>query len=291
MRGIMKSIITEIRVKHYIKNTLVFLPLVFSLNLTNLNQAFLSVLVFAAFCALSSGIYVINDIADAPKDKLHPSKKLRPIASGAMSVKTGKILSGACFAVFAVFAVIIAGKTGPVSVILLLSYAVLNICYSFFLKNYPIIDVFCVMAGFLLRVEAGAAAIGVPVSSWLLLTVMSLSLYLGFGKRRGELGVKSGGRSVLSEYSRSFLDQALSSMMTLSIAFYALWAIDQQTAARLGTDKMIWTVPLAAAGLLRYAMRAGKSSGDPMSVILSDLPIRIIMIIYVLTVVGIIYFL
>jgi 4-hydroxybenzoate polyprenyltransferase len=287
----MNNIITEIRVKHYIKNTLVFLPLVFSLNLKDISQVLISALVFIAFCALSSGIYVINDIADAPKDRLHPDKKHRPIASGALSVKAGKALAAACFAVFAAFAFLLTLKTGPVSAVLLLSYAAVNICYSFFLKRYAIIDVFCVMAGFLLRIEAGAAAIGVPVSSWLLLTIMSLSLYLGFGKRRGELGVKSGGRDVLAKYGQAFLDQALSSMMTLSIAFYALWAIDAQTVSRLGTDKIIWTVPLVSAGLLRYAMRTGENAGDPMSVILSDRPTRIIMVIYVLAVVGIIYFL
>jgi 4-hydroxybenzoate polyprenyltransferase len=286
----MKHIITEIRVKHYIKNVLVFLPLVFSRNLTDVGQAGVAALVFAAFCALSSGVYVINDIADAPKDRLHPDKKLRPIASGAMSVKSGAALAGACFALSALALAVLTVQTGPVTMILLISYAGLNICYSLFLKRYAIIDVFCVMAGFLLRIEAGAAAIGVPVSNWLLLTIMSLSLYLGFGKRRGELGIDKGTRDVLIKYSPSFLDQALSSMMTLSVAFYALWAIDAETAARLGTDKLVWTVPLAAAGLLRYAMTAGRNAGDPMTVILADRPTRIIMMLYACAVVGIIYF-
>lgn len=290
----MNNIIAEIRVKHYIKNFLVFLPLVFSMNLTDWSQTGTVLLVFAAFCVLSSAVYVINDIADAPKDRLHPDKKHRPIASGSMSVKTGMILSGVLFAFFGFFAVIITLISGPIPMIILLSYAILNICYSLILKHYAIIDVFCVMSGFLLRIEAGATAIGVPVSSWLLLTIMSLSLYLGFGKRRGELTVKSGSRNVLTKYSESFLDQALGSMMTLSIAFYALWAIDAATADRLGTDKIIWTVPLVAAGLLRYAMMASKTNenkGDPMSVILSDKPICVIMTVYVCAVIAIIYFL
>ncbi|MDR1706221.1 MAG: UbiA prenyltransferase family protein [Clostridiales bacterium] len=287
----MKNILAEIRIKHYIKNTLVFLPLVFSLNLTDTRQLGLSALVFAAFCFLSSGVYIVNDIADAARDRLHPDKKHRPIASGAMSVKSGITLASGCFALFAAFAVIITVLSGPVPAVLLLSYAVINICYSFILKHYAIIDCFCVMAGFILRIEAGAAAIGVPVSNWLLLTIMSLSLYLGFGKRSGELGEAGGTRDVLAKYGAAFLDQALGSMMTLSIAFYALWSIDADTAARLGTDKMVWTVPLVAAGLLRYAMKAGGSAGDPVSVILADKPTWVIMICYVCASVGIIYLL
>ncbi|MDR1704223.1 MAG: UbiA prenyltransferase family protein, partial [Clostridiales bacterium] len=210
----MKNIIAEIRIKHYIKNTLVFLPLVFSLNLTDARQLGLSALVFAAFCFLSSVVYIVNDIADAARDRLHPDKKHRPIASGAMSVKTGIMLAAGCFALFASFAAVVTVLISPVPAVLLLAYASINICYSFVLKHYAIIDCFCVMAGFILRIEAGAAVIGVPVSNWLLLTIMSLSLYLGFGKRRGELGEPYGTRDVLVKYGSAFLDQALGSMMT-----------------------------------------------------------------------------
>jgi len=280
------------RVQQYIKNILVFLPLVFSLNLFNTSSFIRAALIFLAFCAGSSAVYIINDIADAPRDRLHPRKKNRPIASGAMSVRFGVVLAAFCF----VFAGFTAFFTHVHAGVLLVAYIAVNMLYSFVLKRLALVDVFCVMTGFLLRIAAGAASIGVPVSSWLMLTIMSLSLFMGFGKRRGELngvpGAAAATRRVLSKYSAAFLDKAMYFTMTLSAAFYALWAIDGETAAKLGTENLIWTTPLVIAGLLRYAqiLESADSDGDPTTVLLTDLPLLCIVPVYALVVVGIVYF-
>jgi len=289
----MKPILHQLRVKHYIKNILVFLPLVFSLNLLDFASFLQTFLVFLAFCAASSAVYIVNDIADAPRDRLHPRKKNRPIASGKISVGMGAVMAFLCLSCAVVLSIFTKSLT---SGILLLVYLSLNTLYSFVLKKFALVDVFCLMVGFLLRVAAGAAVIGVPVSGWLMLTIMSLSLFMGFGKRRGEIrltdGTTSITRKVLSSYSAAFLDRAMYSMMTLSAAFYALWAIDGDTTAYLGTNRLIWTTPLVIAGLLRYALllENNVSDGDPTNVLFTDFPLMCLVPVYGLTVIAMIYF-
>lgn len=287
----MTTILAQLRVKHYIKNALVFLPLVFSMNLMDLASLAQATLIFVAFCAASSGIYVVNDILDAPKDRLHPRKKLRPIASGAMEPRAGAVLAAVCIVVgFA-----LAGSVNLAAALVLTFYLLINALYSIWLKHIVLVDVFCVMSGFLLRVAAGAVAIGVPLSGWLMLTIMALSLFMAFGKRRGELRLltKNAGytRGVLSKYSDAFLDRAMYSMLTLSAAFYALWAIDRETVSRVGTEYLIWTAPLVIAGLLRYAYRVenGLGDGDPTNVLFADKPLLCIIIAYIVAVGVIVY--
>lgn len=282
-----KTIVSELRVKHYMKNALVFLPLVFSLRLTEYESALRALLAFLAFCAGSSAIYAVNDIKDRSLDALDERKSKRPIASGAMKVSQGYILSSVCFAA----SVLLAVSASPETAAHLLVYIAINAAYCLALKNVAIIDVFCLAAGFMLRVSAGAAAVGVPVSDWLLLTILSLSLFLGFGKRRGEMRGEKNVRKVLSSYSVSFLDKAMYSMMTLSVAFYTLWSIDKKVADNLGTDKLVWSVPIVIAALLRYSQRVEDTTadGDPTNIILSDKPVLIMIAAYIMFVVIIIY--
>jgi len=296
-----KHILKEMRVKHYVKNILCFAPLIFSLNLTAPSMVLSAALAFFAFCAASSAVYVINDIADIKKDRLHPKKKHRPIASGAISLPLGTAIAVMCLGAGVFLAFYVSTAAG----VLLLVYLSINLMYSFGLKNLALVDVFCVMLGFLLRVYVGAAAVDVPVSGWLMLTVMALSLFMGFGKRRGEIQLMTlentnkkatsptgNTRRVLEAYTESFLDKAVYSMMCLSITFYALWAISPDTIENLGTQGLIYTTPLVVAALLRYTMLLEKNreDGDPTGLLLSDPALLILGLLYGAVVVGLVYF-
>jgi decaprenyl-phosphate phosphoribosyltransferase len=234
----LKAILKLFRVEHYLKNVLIFLPLFFNEQL--LSWADLSIVIFGfiAFCLISSAVYIFNDIQDCEKDKQHPKKRFRRIASGVISVKLAFVLFGLSLAFSLVFSLL----TGHLSSLIYLSiYLLLNIGYSLGLKNKPLIDIAILSSGFLLRLMYGAVLGEVLISGWLYLTVISGSLYLGLGKRRNEfdrseeLGKT---REVLKYYNYSFLDKNMYVYMALSITFYSLWAL------QYGSHLMVWTVPI-----------------------------------------------
>jgi decaprenyl-phosphate phosphoribosyltransferase len=284
-----KNILKLIRIKHYVKNILIFIPLVFSLNFTNISLFFKELLAFISFSFAASFVYVINDIVDREKDRLHPIKRNRPIASGAVSIYQG--IGTAVILVFISFSTAFILDTKALFIVT--AYLISNILYSFWLKNVPIIDVSILALGFLLRVLMGGAAISVPISKWLLLTIMTLSFYLGFAKRRNEMSKVSSTnetRKVLKEYNMNFLDKAMNSMMTLSIAFYALWSIDEQVVKTFNSDKLIITVPFVLIGMFRYSLIVeGDSFGDPTDIILTDRLLQLIIIGYIALVLVLIY--
>lgn len=184
----MKNILKLLRVKHYIKNILVFVPLAFagSLDISKLLFCFWG---FISFSLISSCIYIVNDAKDIKKDQLHPKKKNRPIASGSISVKTGILIAVVCFvlSVGIIITIILCYRMKYTSLLWLLIYFVLNLFYSLGLKNIPIIDIIILMSGFLIRILFGAVLADTFVSSWLYLTVMSGAFYLALGKRRNEI--------------------------------------------------------------------------------------------------------
>jgi 4-hydroxybenzoate polyprenyltransferase len=285
----LKNIINLIRLKHYVKNILIFIPLIFSLNFTKADLFLNEILAFISFSLAASFVYVINDIVDKDKDRLHPVKKNRPIASGALSS-----LQAMCVAVVLIAVSLwIANMLNTRTLFIVMAYLISNILYSFWLKNVPIIDVSLIALGFLLRVLMGGAAISVPISKWLLLTIMTLSFYLGFAKRRNEMSkVNSTNetRKVLKEYNANFLDKAMNSMMTLSVAFYALWSIDAQVVKTFNSDKLIATVPFVLIGMFRYSLIIeGDSYGDPTDVLLSDRLLQLVILGYIVFVFLLIY--
>jgi decaprenyl-phosphate phosphoribosyltransferase len=285
----LKNIINLIRLKHYVKNILIFIPLIFSLNFTKADLFLNEILAFISFSLAASFVYVINDIVDKDKDRLHPVKKNRPIASGALSS-----LQAMCVAVVLIAVSLwIANMLNTRALFIVMAYLISNILYSFWLKNVPIIDVSLIALGFLLRVLMGGAAISVPISKWLLLTIMTLSFYLGFAKRRNEMSkVNSTNetRKVLKEYNANFLDKAMNSMMTLSVAFYALWSIDAQVVKTFNSDKLIATVPFVLIGMFRYSLIIeGDSYGDPTDVLLSDRLLQLVILGYIVFVFLLIY--
>lgn len=275
------------------KNLFVLVPLVFAHRLDHLALAGRSAAAFASFCAAASAIYLLNDVRDREADRLHPVKRLRPIAAGTLGILPA--LSAA--ALLAAGALAIAWRLGPGFSTCLGIYLTLNVLYSLGLKRLVILDVMTIALGFVLRVEAGALAIAVEVSNWLLLCTTFVALFLGFAKRRHELALQpesgAGGstRHVLEHYNLTFLDQMINVVTASTIVSYALYTVDPGTASRLGTPYLIVTVPLALFGIFRFLFLLYQKSDarSPTDAILHDLPFLVNLALWGVTVLLLIY--
>lgn len=211
----MKYYLRMMRVHHYIKNFLVLTALVCSGQMFVLEKLRSGVMAFIYFCMLSSVVYIINDIRDREKDKKHPAKCKRPIAAGKVSVKAAAVVA----VVFSVIVLVCNSITFQIpSTLLLVLYLVLNLAYSFGLKNIPLVDISILVAGFLIRILYGAIVTDITISNWLYLTVISLSFYFALGKRRNELKYTGEGetRLVLKSYPVNFLDKNMGMCLTLA---------------------------------------------------------------------------
>lgn len=290
----MNKYIKLIRMKHWLKNFLVYLPIFFSLNLFNIDYLLLTTLAFIVFCFTSSIVYILNDISDIEKDRLHPVKKFRPLASGEISKKQAYAIIAILAAIIAVIMLFFFNKTNNIFVILIpLIYVALNILYSKNLKNVPIIDVVILVSGFVLRVMYGGVAINVEVSKFLYLMIIFGSFYLGFGKRRNEI-IKNGNKSrkVLSLYNKEFLDKNMYVCLGLAIVSYSLWCVDPTTIHRIGNDYLFWTIPIVMVILQLYSLNIeGNSHGDPIEVVLADKKLIAVVVLYVIVMGGLLYIL
>ncbi|MED3875806.1 decaprenyl-phosphate phosphoribosyltransferase [Lysinibacillus capsici] len=286
----MKKYLKLMRIHHYIKNGLIFTPLVFSGGLFNYNLLLKSLLGFLAFSLIASAIYIINDIQDVEQDRLHPTKCKRPLAANEISLTNAKVLAGVLIVVAIGINYFIAGNT-IVAWVSLILYLVLNLAYSNGLKNLPIIDVAILVSGFVFRVLYGAGITGIEISNWLYLTVIAMSFYLGLGKRRNELiKQKNVSRKVLKYYNQGFLDKNMYMSLALTIAFYSLWTVDPVTIARLSNDYLVWTVPLVILICMKYSLNIeGDSDGDPVEVIIKDKILMGMVALFVFITLGIIY--
>lgn len=262
----MSKYIRLIRVHHYVKNLLVLAPLIFSGRLFEPALLLQTMLGFMAFCMLSSAVYVINDIRDANKDRAHPTKRNRPIASGEISVRNAWLLTAALLFASLIFHALSGFQW--LGLLCMALYLGLNLAYSYGLKNRPIIDIMILVSGFLLRLLYGSVVTGIAVSGWLYLTVISISFYLSLGKRRNELirlGSDRDTRQVLQYYNRAFLDKNMYMFLALVNTFYALWCMENQNQA------FIFTVPVVMLICLKYSLNVeGDSDGDPVEVLLHD---------------------
>lgn len=270
----MKNYIKLIRVKHWVKNGLVFLPIFFSLSFYKEN-IIATLLAFLAFSFMASVIYIINDIKDVEKDRNHPKKKARPIASGKISMSNAIMVAIILF-VLSITLNYLASKTLMNSALIcLFAYLIINIIYSFGAKNIPIIDVTLLAAGFILRVYYGAFIIGVPVSSWLFLTILNASLFMGLGKRRKELNIKEDVRSVLKIYNEKFLNNFMNICLGLVIVFYSLWTMEQTIAY------LFLSIPIVIVILMQYMLYMENSDeGDPITILFQNKSIISTMLIY-----------
>lgn len=278
-----------LRVRHWVKNLLVFAPLLFSLRLTDPASFTSAATMFAAFCLGASGLYIVNDIADRERDRHHPRTRTRPIAAGRVPVGPAAALS----LVLLTTGLAVASTVGVSAVATLSAYIVLVLFYSLLLKRMVILDVMCIAAGFILRVVGGAVTIDVRVSRWLLLTTFFLALFLGFCKRRREstLAQHDEHRAVLDLYSLQLLDVFIMIAVTLTIITYSLYVVDPVTIDRIGTDGLILTIPPAVFGLLRYLYLVYRESGggDPITAITGDRPIVSAALLWVAIVVLLLY--
>ena len=260
----------------------VFVPLVFSLGLTNLPELIACVITFAAFCLASSSVYILNDLLDVDKDRLHPVKSMRPIASGAIPTHYAAVFGS----IILVGCVALASAVNLPTVLIIIGYLIVNIAYSLYLKHKPIFDCFCIAAGFVLRVYAGSTASGNKVSDWLFLSIISMSLFMAFGKRRGEMLKTNGSetRKVLSQYNLGFLNGMVFVCAGLSIVFYSLWAMVREYG-------MIYTVPIVIFIVCKYLLFVHDDShSDPTTVIFSSKTLIVACVAYAVLTVLLLYF-
>lgn len=262
------AIIKIIRPHQWLKNLMLFFPPFLSGAFLPAEMISQGLIPFAAFCSASSANYILNDLIDCRKDSVHPAKCSRPLPSGQVKTSVAVVLCS----FFTVLAVVISLQVSKVFLLYVGIYLGLSAAYSALLKQMPIVDVFCIAFGFVLRLYGGGEAFGVQISDWLFLSVFLLATFLSFGKRyseRRQLGDNAGAhRRTLEEYPDGFLEGALYLSGSTVLVTYAMYAISKPV--------MVYTVPLCTFGLLRYMMRikTGKG-GDPTDALLSDIPLLI----------------
>ncbi len=269
----MKDYLKLMRVKHWVKNILIFIPLICS-GLLNYHNVLLTIGAFFAFSFACSFIYIINDIRDIEKDKLHPRKKNRPLPSGKIKKQNAIIFSIFLLIISLLINYFVTRSFNNVSYLFLLGYILINIGYSFGLKDVAIIDIVILASGFVIRVYYGASIIDVLVSNWLFLTIMSASLFLGLGKRKKELINNKESRKVLKEYNEAFLDKFQYLSLGLTLMFYSLWTIEQK-------NYLYLTIPLLIVIFMKYCLILEKTDeGDPTTILYQDKILLFLSIIY-----------
>ncbi len=280
-----------LRPKQWIKNLFLFAGILFSHHLFDAGMLARVGAAFIVFCGLSGAVYLVNDLVDAERDRSHPEKSKRPIASGALPVKAALavllILAFACLTAAALL--------GMPFLLCATAYLLLQLAYSFRLKHIVILDVFSIAAGFVLRVAAGAAVIGIVVSSWLLICTILLALFLGLSKRRHELQLLEGGagghRKVLDEYSPYLLDQMIAVVTASTVVCYALYTMSAETIEKFGTRNLMFTIPFVLYGIFRYLylIHTRGEGGNPETIMVSDVPLIVDILLWGCTALIIIY--
>jgi 4-hydroxybenzoate polyprenyltransferase len=287
----MNRFFETLRPSQWVKNLLLFAGLIFSQNFYHFNFLLKSFAAFCLFCLLSSSVYVVNDIIDIERDRKHPLKANRPIAKGEIKISTAIFL-------FILLALVSLGFSALLSLpfaLMALSYLVLNLVYSRYLKHLVIIDVMCIALGFVIRAVAGAVVIGVQISAWLIVCTILLALFLGFGKRRHELLLldtqASEHRAILTEYSLYFLDQMISVVTASTVVAYAFYTLSPEVEMKLGTKYMDLTIPFVLYGVFRYLylIHQKEEGGNPTKMLLGDPPLLVDIILWFFAVILIIY--
>jgi 4-hydroxybenzoate polyprenyltransferase len=285
------SLLVSLRPSQWTKNLIIFAALLFGQRLFDMRSLGASVAAFAIFCALSGVVYLINDVADRDADRRHPTKKDRPIASGALSVRAA-LLFAACLSVAGLLA---AFALRPQFGYLALTYVVLLAAYSGPLKHVVIIDVLTIAIGFVLRAAAGAVAIAVEVGPWLYVLTILLALFLALSKRRHELVLladqATGHRRILEEYSPYLLDQMISVVTASTLVAYAIYTVSPDTIEKFQTNKLGLTLPFPLYGIFRYLylVHLKEGGGSPSEMLLTDRPLLACVALWALAVALIIY--
>jgi 4-hydroxybenzoate polyprenyltransferase len=290
-RPVLLNLLISLRPGQWTKNLFVFAALVFAQRLTDTDAVVNAGVAFFVFCALSATVYVVNDVLDREQDRRHPLKSHRPIASGALSPALALIVA----AVLGIAAIIVALGLGWHFFQIAAGFLVLLIAYSAVLKHIVILDVLTIAAGFALRAAAGAAAIAVPISHWLLVCTTLLALFIALSKRRHELTLLTetaiDHRPILGDYTPYLLDQMISVVTASTLIAYAFYTISPETTAKFGTDLLSLTILFPLYGIFRYLYLVHRrdKGGSPAELVVNDRPLLVCVGLWALSVILIIY--
>lgn len=270
----MKKYLKLLRVKHWIKNFLIFTPTICAKQI-NLPNIIALLIAFIAFSFMTSFVYIINDLKDIQLDKLHPEKRNRPLASGQIKKKNAIIIGILLLILSIILNYLNNNSFFNPPFYILIAYLIINLLYSFGLKTVAVLDIILLASGFVLRIYYGAFTTTIIVSNWLFLTVMSASLFLGLGKRKKEFCHNKNSRKVLTEYNENFLDKFQYLMLGLTLVFYSLWTIEQNN------KYLIFTIPLLIIIFMKYSLNIEKNDdGDPTNILYKDKLLFLYCIIY-----------
>ncbi|MCX8064688.1 MAG: decaprenyl-phosphate phosphoribosyltransferase [Candidatus Hydrogenedentes bacterium] len=285
------SIIKLLRIYQWTKNLLVFAALVFAGELIDIPALIKTIIAFVAFCLSASSAYILNDIIDIERDRLHPEKSQRPIPKGDISILFAIIL----IALLSMIAIALSFYLGIRFFIILCVYVFLTVSYSLIWKGIFLLDVLVLALGFVVRAIAGAVAINVVFSNWLIVCTLFLALFLGLAKRRSELLLLKEGaenhRSVLIYYTKEYLDQLLLVVAGGAIITYTIYTCSPEVVKRLGTDKLYLGLPFVIYGLFRYLylVHYKNEGSDPSKVLISDIPTLACVLLWAILNIGLIY--
>lgn len=287
----MLDILRLLRPTQWSKNLFIFAPLIFAQKFFVVSLVLKTCTAFIIFCFLSSSMYILNDVLDAEKDRYHPKKSRRPIASGKIKIKSAIII----FIILSLLSLISSFLLNKTFFLAALIYAMLQIFYSLKLKHLAIIDVFVIAAGFFIRVISGGLVIEIPLSSWLLICTFLLALFLAMSKRRYELVLlesnASNHRHVLKDYSPYFLDQMIAVVTASIFVAYCLYTVSEETVEKFGTRYLIISTPFVLYGIFRYLYlihQKGKG-GSPEELIIKDKALLVNISLWILSIFAVIY--
>jgi 4-hydroxybenzoate polyprenyltransferase len=285
------GLVESLRPQQWVKNGFVFAALIFSRSITDWHRNGRVAAGAILFCLMSSAVYLLNDILDVREDRIHPLKKLRPLASGRLGVGTASI-AAIILATISLYGAWLLDRT---FFIILLAYALINVLYSWALKRVVLLDVFVISAGFVLRVVSGGVIIHVEISPWLVVCATLLALFLALSKRRHELvilGKDAGGhRSILSRYSPYFLDQLIGIVTASTVMSYALYTLSSDAQVKFPGKRLDLTIPFVLFGIFRYLylVHHDEEGGNPTRLLFTDSVLLSVVLFWAASVIFIIY--
>lgn len=289
-RMMLRSFISLVRPEHWVKNLFIFIPAFFAARLSEMDLLARAMAGFVAFSLIASAVYVINDMVDAPQDRNHPDKRRRPLASGALGYRA----AGMLLVLLLLGGFGISRQLGAVPLLIGFLYLIINLLYSFRLKNIAIVDISLIAVGFLLRVFMGGAVTSVAVSQWLIVLTFLLALILGLAKRRGEFIIATEGavfRKSLEGYSLPFLDVGMVMCSTVAIVAYLMYCFSPEVTGRMGSDKIYYTAFFVVVGILRYLQLAivFNKTESPTRALLRDGFLQVILLMWIASFAWLLY--
>lgn len=280
----MNNILKLMRPHQYVKNVFIFAPLFFSFNFDDNAKIITTFIIFILFSILASSVYILNDLMDIEQDKLHPTKKYRPLACASVSTKTAKVL----FIFLSTFSLIASFFISQNLFYVLLSYFIINILYSLKLKHISILDIFLIAIGFVLRLFAGSVATDIHLSMWIIIITFLLAIFLALAKRRDDVLLAQTGaqtRKNIDGYNLEFVNATMTLMSGVVVVSYILYTVSSEVIARVHTEYLFLTSFFVLLGIFRYMQITfvEQKSGNPSKIILSDKFLQITLVLWVVS--------